>query len=326
MIPKAELHVHLEGAIPPHLIRTFAKRNGFAIDETIFRDENNFSWHDFTAFIDVYRRASEVLKTPEDYRDAIYQYLKQSAAEGAIYVETMPSPDHAAAAGLSYVSMMEEIDDGIKEKKKEFNIECRVMITGVRHYGKESCEQVAALALKYPHPLVVGYAIGGDELGFPPKQFAKAYHMAREAGLGCMCHAGEWSGPEGIWEAIDHLPLQRIGHGVRAIEDPQLVQEIIQRDLTLEISPGSNIALGVYPNYALHSFMKLRQAGVKVTLNSDDPPYFNTTLGREYDNAKREFNLTDAELIEITRTAISNSFADELTKQGLEQRLNNVNS
>jgi adenosine deaminase len=323
MLPKAELHLHLEGAISPDLAKKLAKKHQLTLAEGYFGPNNTFAWRDFLDFLDAYENISQVIRTPEDYRDVTYEYLKQCAEEGVIYVEIMPSPDHAALWGLGYNDMLGGVVQGIDDAKREFGIECRIMITGVRHFGAEKVEQVAKLCEKYPHPLVTGFAIGGDEAGFPPKQFAKAYQIAHGAGLSCMCHAGEWSGPEGIWEAIEHLPLKRIGHGVRSIEDPKLIQTIIERDIVLEVAPGSNIALQVYPDYAHHPLLKLRDAGIKVTLNSDDPPFFGTTIGQEYANAKKHFGLDDDALLDITRTAINAAFVDEATRKTLLSKLGN---
>lgn len=164
-----------------------------------------------------------------------------------------------------------------------------------------------------PHPHVVGFGMGGDEAKFTPADFAPAYRIAADNGYGCTVHAGEVCGPESVWAALKALPVSRIGHGVRSIEDPALVAELAKRGTVLEVCPGSNIALGLYPDRPHHPLRRLIDAGVRVTLNSDDPPHFHTTLGREYDLA----GLTEPQLRAITRTAIEASFADEATKTRL---------
>ncbi len=322
MVPKAELHLHLEGAISPARVRKLAKRNHLSIPEEIFKDEHSFNWRDFLDFLHVYDIASSVIRTPEDYYDITYDYLSASAKQGVIYAELMPSSDHAQASGLSYQNMLDAIVAAMEQAKLDHDIEARILVSCVRHFGLEKCIAVAEDVVRHPHPLVVGFGMGGNEADFPPAQFAPAYAIAHEAGLQCNVHAGEHVGPEGVWEAIDHLPVKRIGHGVRSIEDADLIQALIERDISLEVSPGSNIALGVYPDYASHPFLQLRDAGVKVTLNSDDPPHFATTIGNEYDQAQAQFGLNDAELIDITRTAIEVSFADAETKTSLLDKLN----
>lgn len=322
MIPKAELHLHIEGAMTPSLVTKLAKRNKLDIPTHIFGDNETYVWKDFLDFLQTFDVASSVLKTPLDYRDMVYDYLARCAKEGAIYVEIFLSPDHAALCGLSYEDHLSGTVQAIDDARKDFGIEGRIIITCVRHFGVDKCEQVAKDAVKYAHPYVVGFGIGGDEVNFPPAQFSKAFQIAHEGGLGCTAHAGEMAGAESVWEAITHLPITRVGHGVRSIEDPNLIAAIIERDITLEVCPGSNIALGVYPNFAAHPFNQLRNAGVRVTLNSDDPPFFATTLGREYDIIAREhFGLNNNDLLQITRNAIHASFAEPTLKEKLLDKI-----
>ena len=180
---------------------------------------------------------------------------------------------------------------------------------------------VARQVVANPHPFIVGFGMGGDEAAWPPAQFKDAFGYVAAAGLPCTVHAGEWAGPDMIRQAIETLPVQRIGHGVHAIEDPELVAEIADRGITLEVCPGSNIATGIYPSRQAHPLRALRDAGVKVTLNSDDPPYFATSVGREYDRAAREMHLSDQELREITLAAIDAAFVDDGTKRVLRERV-----
>jgi adenosine deaminase len=318
LLPKAELHSHLEGTITPAWVQLLAKRHHLKIPEGLMRDDDTFIWKDFLDFLKVYDVASSVIQSTEDYRDITYAYLKQSSQEGVIYSELMPSPDHAATSGITYPALIEGVVAGIKDAERDFGIIARIYISCVRHFGVESCEAVAKLAVKYPHPFVVGFGMGGDEAGFPPKQFARAYQIAHEeAGLQCTVHAGEWTGPEQIRDAINYLPVSRLGHGVRIIEDTSLIQEIIDRGITLECCPTSNIALKVFPDYAHHPLRTFYDLGVKLTLGSDDPPYFSTTIGKEYDVAAKHFGFTSAELLQITRNAIQASFADDATKAQL---------
>ena len=161
----------------------------------------------------------------------------------------------------------------------------------------------------------------GDEAGFPPAQFAEAFGIVAASGLPCTVHAGEWAGPDKVREAIDTLPVTRLGHGVRAIEDARLVDEIAERGITLEVCPGSNLATGMYESYAHHPLPRLVAAGVKVTLGSDDPPFFGTTIGREYDAARLHFSLSEDTLRGITRNALEAAFVDEETRSALLARV-----
>ncbi len=250
MVAKAELHLHLEGSLPPSLVTKIAKRNGIAVPDDIFGENETFLWEDFLHFLKVYDKASFVLRNAEDYREMTYDYLARTAQMGSIYTEMMVSPDHAAMCGVSYEEHLAGVVQGIDDARRDHGIEGRIIMTCVRHFGVEKCINVAKSTVKNLHPYVVGFGMGGDEAGFPPAQFAKAYQIAHEAGLGCTVHAGEMVGPEGVWEAITHLPVTRIGHGVRSIEDPNLLAALSERGITLEVCPGSNIALRVYPDFA----------------------------------------------------------------------------
>jgi adenosine deaminase len=194
-------------------------------------------------------------------------------------------------------------------------------MTCVRNYGVEQAEAVARRTAAVPHPYVVGFGIAGDEAGFPPAPFATAFAIARDAGLGCTAHAGEWGGPESIRGALALPGVTRIGHGVRAIEDPALVAELAERGTVLEVCPTSNVVLGVFPDLATHPLRVLHDAGVRVTLNSDDPPYWGASVGGEYELAEQAFGFTPAELEAVTTTAIEASFAENALKTALLGRL-----
>lgn len=321
MLPKAELHLHLEGAASPDLVRRLAARHGMTLPADLFTPAGDFAWTTFLHFLEVYDAASTVIRTAQDYRDVTYEYLEACAAEGAIYVELMSSPDHAAATGLSYQGHLDGIVQGIEDARAETGIESRIIVTCVRHFGAERAVEVARLAARHRHKLVTGFGMGGDEAGFPPRLFAQAFRIAdEEAGLACNVHAGEAAGPESVWAALT-LPVGRIGHGVRSIEDPRLVEELADRGIVLEVCPTSNVATKVYPDYRAHPLRKLMAAGVKVTLNSDDPPYFATTIGHEYAVAEQHFGLDEAALRDVTRTALQAAFVDEPTRARLLARL-----
>jgi adenosine deaminase len=305
-VPLAELHVHLEATATPARIRALAERHGMQIPpETL--DGDRYHWRDFLDFLAVFDRAVQVIRTAEDYRDITRDYLLACAAEGAIYVEVTVSPDHAAAAGLTYREMVDGVAQGIDDARAQAGIESRMIATAVRNFGVEQAEAVAAAVAAQPHPYVTGFGLAGDEAGFPPEPFARAYDIARDAGLGLTCHAGEWAGPESVRGALA-LGVSRLGHGVRAIEDPALVEELAERGTVLEVCPTSNVVLDAYPDFQAHPFPVLREAGVRVTLGSDDPPYWGATIGGEYAVARREWGLDDAALREITRTAIDAAF------------------
>ncbi len=317
-VPKAELHVHLEGTAPPDLIRRIAERNGLPVPEGTFAAPDRFAYTDFLDFLKTYDKAASVIRTGDDYRDITYEYLMSCAAEGAIYVELTASPDHAKLVGLGDEEHLDGIARGIDDARAGSGIEGRILISCVRNFGVEPALRIARYAAERPHPYVVGFSMAGDEENYPPGAYAEAFRIAAEAGLGCTVHAGEWAGPESVREALE-LPVSRIGHGVRSIEDPALVEELAERGTVLEVCPTSNVVLGIYPTYEEHPLPRLLEAGVRVTLGSDDPPYFGASIGGEYEVTRERLGVDDGTLRGITQTAIDASFSDEKLKQRLTQ-------
>ena len=319
MIPKAELHVHLEGTAPPGLIRRIAQRNELPLPDGLFDGDERFVYTDFLDFLRAYDDAASVIRTGEDYRDITYEYLRSCAEQGAIYVELTASPDHAALVGLSDSEHLDGIARGIDDARAH-GIEGRILISAVRNFGVEQALRVARHAAERPHPYVVGFSMAGDERNFPAQLFAEPYAIAADAGLGCTMHAGEWAGPESVRAALE-LPITRISHGVRAIEDPALVDELAQRGITLECCPTSNVVLGVFPSYEDHPLRRLADAGVRITLGSDDPPYFGASIGGEYDIAHRSLGFDEAGLKAMTATAIDAAFCDDGVRTQLAAKL-----
>jgi adenosine deaminase len=205
------------------------------------------------------------------------------------------------------------IAQGIDDARDHHGIEARILSSAVRNFGVEQAEAVARRTLMHLHPYVVGFNLVGDEASWPADRFARAYEMAAGSGLGCSVHAGEHAGPESIRAALA-LPVTRISHGVRAIEDPALVQELVERGTVLEVCPSSNVALKVFPTYADHPLGALREAGVRITLGSDDPPYFGCSIGTEYAVARRCHGFEEGQLIDVTRVAVQAGFAEDAVK------------
>jgi adenosine deaminase len=319
-VPKAELHVHLEGTAPPELVRRIAARNDLVLPDRLFGADGRFRYTDFIDFLRTYDLAASVIRTGEDYRDITYEYLCSCASEGAIYVELTASPDHAALVGLSDDDHLGGIARGIDDARRDTGIEGRILISAVRNFGVEQALRVARHAAERPHPYVVGFSMAGDEAGFPAHDFVEVFQVAAGARLGCTIHAGEWAGADSVLAALE-LPVARISHGVRAIEDPAVVSELAERGTVLECCPTSNVVLGLYPSYEAHPLPQLRGAGVRVTLGSDDPPYFGATIKGEYDVCLQRMGFSEADLLEITRTAIDAAFCDESLKAALRGRL-----
>lgn len=313
-LPKVELHLHLEGAAPPAFIRGLAREKHMDI-AGIFDADGNYAFTDFWQFLKVYEAATETLKTPEDYQRLTLAVLEQSAASGVVYTETFLSPDFCGGRDLiawrEYLHAMQEAAD---QAERDMGITLRGIITCIRHFGPDKARETARVAAETAGDWIVGFGIAGDEKICKPKDFSYAFDVAREAGLRLTAHAGEWGGPESVRDALLALRPERIGHGVRAIEDLALVDELAERGIVLEVCPGSNIALGLYKGWREHPISDLHRRGVKVTISTDDPPFFHTTMAREYDRLNAAFEWDEGMFQSIARASLDAAFCDADTR------------
>lgn len=320
-LPKIELHLHLEGAAPPAFIRDLAKRKHVDIGG-IFNADGSYRFTDFWDFLKVYEAATSVLTTPEDYHRLTLAVLEQSAASGVVYSETFLSPDFCGGrdvgAWREYLAAIREAAD---QGQRDMGVTLRGIITCIRHFGPEKARQTARCAAETAGDWIVGFGIGGDERMGKLKDFRWSFDAAREAGLRLTAHAGEWNGPDEVRAAITDLNPERIGHGVRAIEDLALVDAIAEQGIVLEVCPGSNIALGIYADWRAHPIAELDRRGVKVTISTDDPPFFHTTMAREYDRLAEAFDWDRGQFMRIARASLDAAFCDADTKARIAKLL-----
>lgn len=320
-LPKVELHLHLEGAAPPAFIRGLAREMNMDI-AGIFDAGGGYRYSDFRDFLRVYEAATETLKTPMDYHRLTLAVLEESAASGVIYCETFLSPDFCGGGDLgAWREYLHAIREAAEIAQKTAGITLRGIITCIRHFGPEKARQAAVCAAETAGDWVVGFGIAGDEKVAKLNDFRWSFDAAREAGLRLTAHAGEWGGPDSVRDALRDLRVERIGHGVRAIEDLALVDELAEKGVVLEVCPGSNIALGLYPDWRQHPISQLRQRGVKVTVSTDDPPFFHTTMAREYDRLHDAFGWDAGVFRAIAQTSLDAAFCDADTRAGILKRL-----
>ncbi|KQT83182.1 adenosine deaminase [Aurantimonas sp. Leaf443] len=311
-MPKAELHVHLEGTLQPAFALELAAREGR--DVSAFLRDGAYRTGDFTQFLAVYDGAAVLLRREEDFERLAFDYLVSIAGMGALYAELLVSPDHGVASGLSAAAYLRAAARGMARAERRCGIVSRQIVVGVRHFGPEAVERAARIAVDPAFPFVTGFNLAGDERQGRAADFARAFDIAREAGLGLTAHAGELCGPASVRGTLDALKPERLGHGVRAAEDPDLVARLRGEGIVLEVCPGSNLALGICPDLASHPLKALVEAGVKATLASDDPPFFATDLATEYERAE---SLLPGRGLTFTRTAIEAAFVDEPTRRRL---------
>ena len=317
MLPKIELHLHLEGAAPPAFIKGLAREKKIDIGG-IFDADGGYAITDFWHFLKVYEAATSVLTTPMDYARLVRAVLEQSRASGVVYSETFVSPDFCGGRDLgAWREYLHAMQEAAAETPA---ITLRGIVTCIRHFGPDKARQTARCAAETAGDWIVGFGIAGDEKVGKPKDFAYAFDMAREAGLQLTAHAGEWAGPDSVRDALTAFRPARIGHGVRAIEDLKLVDELAETGVVLEVCPGSNVALGLY-EWRKHPIAELDRRGVKVTISTDDPPFFHTTMAREYDLLHAAFDWDEGQFARLNRTALDAAFCDADTRARILKRL-----
>ncbi len=319
MIPKAELHCHIEGAVSPKLAREMASRHNVDLEPVL--DGDRYRRQNFIGFLASYDIVANLLRERADFERLAYEHYSALAGQNALYAEIFASPAHAEAVGLSPQDYLEGLADGIEWAGAEHGIEGRIIVTGVRHLGPDAVSEAAKIGVECGLDSVTGFGMAGNEMVGRPGDYAEAFDIARDGGLRLTCHAGEWVGPDGIEETLDLLKVERLGHGVRAAESDDLMRRIAEEDIVLEVCPASNISLGVYESLDTHPLRKLIAAGCRITLNSDDPPHFQTSLENEYRIGRQSFGLSDDELRASTRTAIEAAFVDGDTRARLLERL-----
>jgi aminodeoxyfutalosine deaminase len=324
-VPKAELHVHLEGSIQPATLLTLARRNGVELPVQSVADlQNWFIFRDFNHFIQIYFQISSCLKTSEDYELIAYEFGANMAQQHVRYAEVTFSPStHRYALGIPHDRYFGGLTRGRERARAEFGVEIRWVFDIVRDVKDEARKRMCAdyttsVAIEGKNDGVVALGLGGGEVGQPPEQFAGWFEKARGAGLHSVPHAGETAGPASVWGALRTLGAERIGHGVRAIEDAALVAYLAEQSIPLEVCPTSNVRVGGFANYAEHPLPRLHAAGVPVTINSDDPPLFNTTLNDEVKLLADPFNFDLDEINEILLNGVRHSFLPEEEKQAME--------
>lgn len=335
-MPKAEIHVHLEGTIEPRTVLELAKRHNkleTLPSQTVDGIRNWFQFTDFPHFVKIYVTISDLLRTPDDFALIVHECGAAMSAQNIRYRELTFTPythTDLLDKGLTIDDVMAGLEAGRKAAQQEFGVEMRWVFDIPRNlsfrdtqrqptdrYDPRPAERTLEYALMGKDAGVVGFGLGGYEVGAPPEPFAHAFKEARQAGLLSVPHAGETMGPESVWGAINDLGATRIGHGVRAMEDPALLHELKERDVVLEINPTSNICLHVYRRAAEHPFPHLDRMGLTVTVNSDDPPLFNTTLTQEYALLAHEFGYDAAGLARIARNAFVACGAPDALKSKL---------
>jgi len=335
-LPKSELHIHLEGAIAPETVLKLAQRHN--MEDTLPAQDvaglqDWFRFTDFDHFVSIYVTIQNLLRTPDDFALIAYDLGADMHRQNILYREATFTPHthiDFQDKGLTIQDILSGLEQGRQQAQQEFGVEIRWVFDIYRNlafmtnpnggYDPKPAEKTLTYAQAGLDYGVVGFGIGGNEVGAPAAPFADAFMRAKQSGLLSVPHSGETMGPESIWDSVRELQADRIGHGVRAIEDPELVDYLAEYHITLEVNPTSNLCLHIYDKIEDHPFKSLDSAGVLVTINSDDPPLFNTTLSQEYALIANAFDYGKEDLIRFARNAFLATGADLDTKQLLLEK------
>ena len=308
-LPKAELHLHLEGSLEPELLFALAERNKIALPwndvETL---RKAYAFNNLQEFLDLYYRGADVLRTSQDFYDLTWAYLLRCKEQNVIHTEPFFDPQTHTDRGVPFEVVLNGIAAALKDGEQQLGISSGLILSFLRHLSEEEAEKTLTQALPF-RDAFIAVGLDSSEMGHPPSKFVRVFDRARDEGFLTVAHAGEEGPPEYIWQALDLLKIERIDHGVRAIEDERLMAHIIDKQIPLTVCPLSNTKLCVFDHMSQHNILEMLERGVKVTVNSDDPAYFggymtenfhalHTHLGMTQDQAKRlTQNGLDARLV-----------------------------
>ncbi len=320
--PKAEIHVHLEGSVGPDTLEAVLSAQGRPVDPGRRRELAALCRHrDFPDFLRHFRALCAELRRPEDF-DLITERLgRRLRSDGAVYAEVLCSPFLFEPAGIPADEILDAASRAARRIREEGGPRLAFLLDGVRQWGIASLEKVVETAAALRRYDVIGVGMGGDERAAPTAAFEPVYREARRVGLRTVVHAGEFDGPRSVWEAIDLLEVERVGHGVRSIEDPRLVETLARRGIPLECCPTSNIETGVVSSWEEHPLRALHRAGVRVTVNSDDPGLFGTSLAQEWRALGDRLGLSGAEILAIGLETARATFLPSGEKEALLERM-----
>ncbi len=330
-LPKAELHLHLEGSVDPttlvelshrHPTPLPAENNRYGANSESGRPltENDihalYRYTDLFGFLMAFKAVTERLRTPDDYELITYRLMERLAAENVLHAEVYVSVGVIHWRGQRFEAIFEGLERGRMRGEHDFGVSLFWIFDAVRHFGSEAAQRVAETAVSFRERHVIGFGIGGDERRGPPERFHDVYRYAAAHGLRLTAHAGEGAGPESVWGALA-IGAERIGHGLTAIQDPALVERLRREQVPVEICLSSNLRTGCCASLAEHPLRRYFDAGLLVTLNTDDPSMFGTSLAREYALAQQAFGFTDEQLEMLAMNSFRTSFLPEERKREL---------
>ncbi len=310
-LPKAELHLHIEGSLEPEQMMLFAKRNKVELPyETVEDIRRAYSFSNLQEFLDIYYQGMSVLQTRQDYVDLTTAYLKRVHQDNVRHVEIFFDPQGHTERGVAFEDVIEGILEGLDIGEKEWGITSHLILSFLRHLSEEDAFETLSAAEPYLDR-ILGVGLDSSELGHPPNKFERVFAAARDKGLKLFAHAGEEGPPEYVWEALDLLNIDRVDHGNRSMEDPALIRRLVEEQLALTVCPLSNVKLCVVDDIKNHPLKRMMDAGLKVTVNSDDPSYFGGYMNDNFNAVAEALDLDIETLVKVTRNGFEAAYLSD---------------
>lgn len=323
-MPKAELHIHIEGSLEPELIFALAKRNKVSIPYASVEElRNAYAFTNLQSFLDIYYAGASVLLKEQDFYDMAHAYFVKAAQDNVVHAELFFDPQTHTARGVSMETIIGGLHRACRDAQNEFGISASLILCFLRHLSEEQAFETLEQAMPFRDKLV-GIGLDSGEVGNPPEKFARVFARCRELGFHLVAHAGEEGPPAYIWTALDVLRVERIDHGVQAIRDAALMQRLAKDRIALTVCPLSNLKLCVFPDLASHNLRQLLDAGLAVTVNSDDPAYFGGYMNDNFTQTFAATGMTAQHAYTLARNSFEASFIDASERRGFVDRLDQV--
>jgi adenosine deaminase len=314
-LPKAELHLHIEGTLEPELMFELGRRNGVSLPYASVEDVRRaYVFSDLQSFLDIYYAGCRVLLNEQDFYDLTWAYLERAVAQGVRHAEIFFDPQTHTDRGVQFETVVTGIHRALEDGRARLNLTSGLILCFLRHLSADAAMKTLAEALPY-REWILAVGLDSSEVGHPPANFKEVYDRAREYGLLAVAHAGEEGPPAYVWEALDVLKARRIDHGVRSIEDERLVDRLVEEQIPLTVCPLSNVKLRVFPDLRSHNLKQLLDRGLLVTVNSDDPAYFGGYIGDNFQASATALNLSREQLLGLARNSFVASFLPEAAKR-----------
>lgn len=314
-LPKAELHIHIEGSLEPDLMFKIARRNGVSLPYSSIEEvKAAYEFDNLQSFLDIYYDAASVLQTEQDFYDMTWAYLQRCHDQNVVHTEVFFDPQTHTDRGIAFETVINGISRALRDGREKLGVSSLLIMCFLRHLSAESAFDTLKQAIPFKHH-IIGVGLDSSEVGYPPEIFQDVFERSLEEGFLTVAHAGEEGPPEYIWQALNLLKVRRIDHGVRCIEDPKLVNKLVDEQIPLTVCPLSNIKLRVFDRMVHHNVLTLLEQGLKVTVNSDDPAYFGGYMNENFVALHEDLGLDRQQAIRLARNSFEASFLAQKEKQ-----------